>query len=50
MSKDKLDKKYDTVTSPLLTNEFHQGSTDTNYTYESKDMETFTPEIENSSS
>ena len=50
MSKDELDKKIDTVTSPLFTTEFPQGYTDSNYMYTSKDMETFTPKIENPSS
>ena len=45
MSKDDLDKKYDTVTSPLLATEFPQVSTESNYTYASKDMETFAPKI-----
>ena len=50
MSKDYLDKKYDTVTSHLLTTEFPQVSTDSKYTYASKDMGTFAPKIEKSSS
>ena len=50
MSKDELENKYDTFTSPLLTTELPQGSTDSNYTYESKDMEMFAPKIEKLSS
>ena len=45
MSKDDLDKKYDTVTSPLLTTEFPQVNTDSNYTYAIKDTDTFSPKI-----
>ena len=50
MSKDDIDKKYDTVNSPLLTTEFPQGSTDSDYTSGSKDMENFAPKIESYSS
>ena len=39
-----------TVNSNLLTTESPQGSTDSNYTYASKDMETFAHKIENTSS
>ena len=35
MSKDELNKKYYIVTSPLLTNEFPQGSTQSNF-YDSR--------------
>ena len=45
MSKDELEKKYDTVTSPLLTNKFPQVSTDSNYMYAIKYMETFAPKV-----
>ena len=50
MSKDDLEKRCDTVTSPLLTSDLPQGSTDSNYSYTSKYMETFAPKIEKSSS
>ena len=40
-----LTKKYDTFTYPLLFTELPQGSTDSNYTYASKDMVTFAPKI-----